>query len=382
MKKVISSLLAFCIVLSSAFMAFAGEKKTSEKVMEQMEGAVAYLTDGASSYTIDNALDYYTLVDSCVDLSKYNEGFLKSVKENLDANNGKLISAYGESLTTYGAVILTLDLLGEDPADFYGYDITKAFTAMDATATDVNPYYYRVIIPATQLCENADEFTKTLCDTYINTYYVMGKGLNYFGFSCDNVSYFITAIAPYASEYPEIIKDAFTVLESYKVDGGYMANPEYGTEPNTDSTALALMAYCSYLDVEDDRIEAYFAKINSIYNDLCKYEGSKTGVFISSYSGTDDAYATREALMGLEKYYIMALVWELIEDEEESTTAPETSTSKQPTKAEAVEGSKTTKPNTSKKSPATGASTLATASILALFTAAGAVTLKKKDEAK
>lgn len=316
MKKVLSLLVAGIILVSTSFSAFAAEASTSQKVMNQMEGAVGFLTEGKTAYTADDVLDYYTLVSSGVDMSKYNDGFLQNLKENLDKNSGRIVSTYGESLATYGAAILILDCLGKDPADFYGYDITKAFTAMDPEGIQASPYYYRVIIPATFFI-NDEQFTKTLCDFFVNTYYVMGSGMDSYGFNCDNTCYFITALAPYGDKYPEIMKDAFNVIENYKIEGGYFCD-QYLSYANTDSTALALMAYSSYSPFDNEK--DYYEKLNSIYADLCTFEGSKTGVFISAYSGTDESYATKEALMGLEKYYPLALEQEKVQNEETTDT--------------------------------------------------------------
>lgn len=376
MKKVLSFLVAGIILVSTSFSAFAAENSTSQKVMNQMEGAVSFLTEGKTAYTADDVIDYYTLVSSGVDMSKYNDGFLQNLKENLDKNSGKIVSTYGESLATYGAVILILDQLGENPADFYGYDITKAFTAMDPEGVQSSPYYYRVIIPAT-LFINDEQFTKTLCDFFVSKYYVMGSGMDNWGFSCDNTSYFITALAPYGDDYPEIMKDAFAVLESYKKDGGYFCDNQYLTSANTDSTALALMAYSSYSPFDNDK--DYYEKLNSIYADLCTFEGSKTGVFISAYSGADDNYATKEALMGLEKYYPLALALDNNNNQEnnETTTTP---VNPNENKENETTTNKNENKNTSEKSPATGAGVTAVSFAVALSAGALSTAFAKRKE--
>jgi hypothetical protein len=366
--------------MSTGIIAYADEQTRSDKVMSQMEGAVEYLTKDATSYGVDDAIEYYNYVASGVDTSKFDDAFIKDVKANLDANSGKIVSSYGESLATYGAVILTLSALGEDVTDFYGYDITKAFSAMDPTGYN-NEYYYRVIIPATLYCDD-DDFAKAICDHFVDTTYVMGKGMAMYGqyFGCDNTAYFITALSTYATDYPEVMKDAFNVLESYKVDGGYVYDTAYGTDPNADSTALALMAYCSvFFDVDDDDYDAYVEKVNGIYDDLCAFEGSTTGVF--QYYGEDNAYATSDALKGLEEYYLIAFIQDFDfdldpDDEEELTTTPTTKNETTTKKSET-----TTKKNTSKTSPQTGASTGAIALSVALAGAGLTLfALKKKEQ--
>lgn len=133
MKKVLSVFIAVCVMLMTSVTAFAAEAPTLEKVEEQINGAVKYLTDGVASYGVDDALDFYIISENMEDIDKYADGFLNDVKANLDANGGKIVSSYGENLATYGAVISILIDLGEDPADFNGYNIETAFLAMDPT---------------------------------------------------------------------------------------------------------------------------------------------------------------------------------------------------------------------------------------------------------
>ena len=372
MKKVLSILIAICVMFSCSMVAFAQETQ-SQKLEKQMEGAVAFLTNGIEKYGVDDAVDYYTLVKSSAQLDKYNESFLADVKANLDANNGKIVSSYGESLATYGAVIMVLDELFEDPTDFYGYDIVKAFSQMDPTQTQANSYYYRVIIPATIYCD--EQFAKSVCDTFVSENYTMGKGMASYGYyGCDNTAMFINAMSFYADDYPEIMKDAFSVLESYKVDGGYVYDTMYGTEPNADSTALALMAYSSvFYYVDDDEYDTYLAKLNEIYTDLCSFEGTKEGVFIGSYTGEDDYFATKDALMGLEEYYPIVLIEEWLAEDE---TKPEESTTQSAAKEDAQTSVNTTQ-NASSKSPATGTG-FGTVAVATAFACAVLTVSKKK----
>lgn len=362
MKKTLSFLLALCLTLSVGFTAFASEKTVSEQVYEQIEGAVAYLTKGVESYGVDDAINYTVLLESGMDPDKFGDGFMADVKKNLEANNGKIIGAYGESLATYGAVIVALSYYDVDPTDFYGYDIVAAFMAMDPADTSFSPNYYRVILEATIYCDNAESFAKSICDTYVSEYYTMGKGVDYYGYSCDNTAYFIDAMSYYYDEYENVINDAYTVLGTYAVKGGYFSNAQYSTEPNTDSTALALMAYCNMAYSDSDKMDEYFEKVNSIYADLCTFEGSSTGVFISSYTGEDDAYATKEALMALQDYYIIALIQEDYDDDE-TTTKP--TVNKNDNNTESTTGA--VNKNKSVKSPATGSGSMAAALAAAAF---------------
>lgn len=379
MKKLLSVILAVSVILMSGITAFAAEKTTSEKVKEQIDGAAAYLTSGVTGYGVDEAIDLCILANSGADVSAYKDGFLNAVKANLDANSGKIVSSYGENLATYGAVIITLISFDEDTTDFYGYNIENAFLAMDPTVAPASPNYYRIIAQGAFYCDNSDDFLVDVCDAYVSGYYTMGMGADYYGYSCDNTGYFIDAIS-YGyfvdDKYKAVLDDAIAVLDTYKVDGGYCYNPAYGTQPNADSTALALLAHCAYTDDIETKadFDAYFTLLNGIYADLCTFEGSATGVF--TYDGADSAYTTKEALMALSEYYIVAYIQENSDEEEvtDITNEPEITvpTTKEP--------ETTTKTEVIKKSPATGAGVSAISSVMALFAAAGVITVLKKKE--
>lgn len=379
MKKILSLITAICIMLMTSVTAFAAEVPSSEKVKAQIDGAAAYITKDVQSYGVDQALDFCMIADSGADVSKYKDGFIKDVKSNLDANKGKIVSAYGENLTTYGAVIIALTALDEDISDFYGYDIGKAFLAMDPTAEPVSLNYYRIITQGAFYCENSDEFLTKVCDTYIANHYTMGKGVDYYGYSCDNTAYFIDAVSYgyYATDkYEDILKDAIAVLDTYKVDGGYCFNPEYGKETNADSTALALMAHSGYI-ADPEHLDKHYETVNGIYADLCKFEGSGTGIF--TYDGDDSIYTTKEALIAL-SYYYWDVIFQEIPDDEPPTDDGETTTAVTSEPTTAKPKTTVSAANTSKKSPATGSNTAAVSAAAAFIAATGMLAVLKKKE--
>lgn len=376
MKKLLSILAAVLIIVSTSFSAFAQSTPLAKTVSNQQKGAVEFVTKGVASYNLDNAVEYSDYAVSGADMSKFNDAFLADVKANLEKNNGKLISTYGESLATYGAVVLILDAAGENPRDFYGFDIAKAFTSMDPASDAGSSYYYRIIISALYLL-GEDEFALKVCDALIDNYYVMGSGMENWGFSCDNDGQFITALSPYAEYYPDIIADAFNCIEKYESDGGYFGDAQWTPYVNTCSTALAFMAYSSYAYYNND--EKSFEKANAIYADLCTFESKEnTGVFLDSYSDTEDAYSTRNALMGLNEY---AKALDLFSETVNDTTTPvdDNKNENQQTTNSAVTETTTEKEvNDSKKSPNTGASITAVSLAFAIAMGAGASVITKR----
>ncbi len=385
MKKALSLILSLAVMLMTSLTAFAAEKPSIDTVNAQIEGAVSYLSNGVT-YDVNNAVDFASIAESGVDLSSFKDNFVASVKENLEANNGKIVSSYGESLEGYAAVIISLQALGEDTTDFYGYNIEGAFLAMDPTADPASPNYYRLITKAALYCENGESFLEQVCDSYIDKYYTMGKGADYWGFSCDNTAYFIDAVAngyAVSDKYEAVLDDAIKVLDTYKTDGGYyysdvdyLGNPITDLSPNCDSTALALMAHSAYQSSSLE-LDEYFDLVNGIYADLCTFEGSSTGVFTNK--GSDNSYATKEALIALSSYYYDVALQDFIygsdDEESESTTTTTTPATTNQTDTDQTANNK----NNSAKSPATGFSvTAAAAAAAALAAMAVASGVKKR----
>ncbi len=290
--------------LSVGTVTFGADSKTVDALIK---GGAAYLLENADSFSIESSADFLMIIRSGVDVSKYKDGYVNSVKSTLQANSGKLAftstsweevdGSWVPTTTTVedfcltASAILCLRALGYNPESFYGYNLNSYFAGMDFSALNSNPYQYRFAI---EVADGA--LAKKIIDSYIGNYYVMGSGLSYYGYSCDNTSNFLTAIAPYKNSYANYVSDAKKVIQSYTRSNGAYCDEVYSTEVNADSTATALMAYASIGDL---------ANANKYYSWLVNgFSGSKTGVF-TAY-GSDNAYATKDALLALE-YYKTAL---------------------------------------------------------------------------
>ncbi|MDE5964332.1 MAG: hypothetical protein K2G65_02885 [Eubacterium sp.] len=402
MKKFLAVITAICVMLTASITAFAQAQPKSEDVRKEIDKIVNYITSQKEGdYTIDDAVDFYYLTNSGADLSKYNDKFIASVKENIKANNGKLITQYGESLATYAAVIEILMFNDIDVWEFEGYDLTAAFAAMPADS-EMNPYYYNIVIPALFYIED-EAFCEAVCKNFVDKYYTMGKGMENWGYSCDNTAYFISAISYASDEYTAQLNDALKVIETYKTDGGYFCDNQYTTTLNANSTGLALMAYAEYewLDsLLDDNAETInLNKSTEIYNQLSAFKTSTDGAYSFEVGGEPNLFATFDILRGLTSYVNVLMIkelidepidWDDIEDPEVSeknpTKKPESTTKFQvkPLVTQkndtAATTSTETKKNTSKKSPSTGAGAMTIALSIALAGAGTAVLAAKKKE--
>lgn len=402
MKKFLAVITAICVMLTASITAFAQTQPKSEDVQKEINKIVNYITSQKEGdYTIEDAVDFYYLTMSGADLSKYNDKFIASVSENIKANDGKLVTQYGESLATYAAVISILDYNDFSPWEFEGYDLTEAFSEMPADS-EINPYYYYIVIPTAYYVED-ENFITDICEYFVDNYYTMGSGMENWGYSCDNTAYFVSAMISNFDFYTTEIEDALSVIETYKTDGGYFCDNQYGTSLNANSTALALMAYANYewavypFDGTGD-----ISKSNEIYSQLAAFKTSTEGAYSYEVGGEPNLYATFDVLRGLTDYYYLVDwdefikdldIWEDPEDpenpdvpkEEQPTKRPSTSSKFEikplvPNTDDTTATTAETKKNTSKKSPSTGAGTMTIAFSIALAGAGVAVLSAKKKE--
>lgn len=299
MKKTLGILLAVILAVSFALSAFASETPNQASVLKEIDSTVDYITDGISGYTVDSALDYYYLAKNSTKAVSFYDAFLQSVKDNLAANSGKLVPIFGENATTYAAVIGIIDAMGGNPTNIDSVNLVELLENTDISTVS-NPYYYNIVIPvAANGCDG--QFVKSLCDSFIADYYTVGSGMDYWGFSCDNTAMFISAVAQSGLDcYDSILEDAVNILNTYKTDGGYCYNPEYGTAPNVNSTAFALMAKCEYYSYKGTAADN-MAELSDLYEALLTFRGQTEGSF--AYDGVESEYSAADALKGLNAFY-------------------------------------------------------------------------------
>lgn len=329
-KKWITTAMAFLLALSVCVPAFAAAPAKSE-VQKEAVAAAAYLEQsGLNSFTADSSRDFLLFLRAGADVSAYKDTYLQSVKDKLNETGGRL-----GSMQLFANILLCLDALGEDVTDFAGFDLPALYAETDPAAPDYNnPYYYKEALESAALFVDDTAFQDGLLDGLL-AFYKMGEGMDYYGCSSDNTAYFIAALCAYdgARDVSAYLSDATAVLENHKTQGGYFSNAQYGTEPNADSTALALMAYAALGNTE---------KCAEVYADLAGFKGSGDGIY--TYAGTDSAYATRDALTAF-GYYLPLLE----DDTPQDTTAAGSSVNEEQSTTGAAQNSG------NEKSPATGA---------------------------
>lgn len=312
MKKIISLLLAVCIVMSVSITAFASESFPNGKTVQgQAIAAAEYVceNDGAETYALKDFFDVIPLIEcDCLDEDAA-KAFVNEAKVNLDENEGKLLLNGQENMALYIAVIEVLERLEID-AETFGYDLVAIVSEMDTSAVFSNPYYYAVVIPEVNYRIGRD-FALELAQTLTKNFYVTGKGMSYYPitsgsefFSCDNNAYYIMAVSLFYDEFKQQIDDAISINENLcRIDGGYTSDYKgsdwYYPAVSTDSTALMLKAYSS-LVINSLKLDCSITATKA-YKELSALKEDDGG-----YTGWDKVYSTRNALRGLTVYTFVA----------------------------------------------------------------------------
>ena len=345
MKKILPTLLAVILALSASQTVFGATKNDAKRVIESSVSFAFEDVYGETGYTVGDSKNFYIYNISGADASAYKADYIASVKKAL--NEGAL-----SGIKDLGLVICNLQMLGENPADFYGFNIVEMLKAADVTDCSGTPYSYYYAVQACVLA-GLDETEKALCEEMLG-YYTLGSGTDFwggYGTSPDDLAMFILTLIPLKADYQQYISDAFSLLEAYKTDEGYS---NYGA--NADSTALALAAY-SADGSKEKADEIYDILIENFYDE-------QTGGFVSDF---DEYYATADAVFGISVYLPLADA----NDEGDSSQPVSEEKEDKPEKEEKKEKKKT--------SPSTGASySAAVYGVLAL--GAAALILKKRSE--
>lgn len=281
MKKTLSVLLSLVMMLSiiTPFNVFAQE--ANEEIHSDITDEVNYLSLSKSG--LSAAVDAYTAARAgALDDTNY----FTELNKNLSDNKGKIIVNGKEDALIYAAVINTLYLLGKNPTSYNSYNLVANFEKFTTDSID-NPYNYRIVI---ETCKNIgnDKLAKMYIDSFINQYYTLKEGVDYWGFSCDNTAVFLTAVSQYKDDYSEYVDDAINVIENYAVEGGYGYSKEY-PDFSVDSTAVTMMAYAAVGDTK----KAETLRMNV----MAQESKDKNGVIMAW--GAENAYATKEVLLAL-----------------------------------------------------------------------------------
>ena len=340
MKKFLAALLSVMIVMCASVTAFGATKSDVNKVVNT---SVAYAFDGKYSqggYTIANAKNFYILAKSGADVSAYKDAFFASAK---DAAAAGTLTDVG----TLGEIITIADKLGMNPENIDGVNYVEMLKNADPANYGASPYNYLFAAEAASahgLTDAADAF----CGKMIG-FYTIGTGTDFwggYGTSADDLAMFLITLKYGSGDYSQY---------TYSADG-YV-----NYTPSADSTALALAAYSAYGNK---------TKADSVYDLLInKFYDSETGGFKADY---DPYYATADAVFALAYYLPIADADPEPQQPQETTTKAETTTT-QATQA---------KKDTGKKSPATGSTGIAAASLTAAGAAAFVILFaRKKHEA-
>jgi hypothetical protein len=315
MKKTLSLVLALIMLMTSALAGITASADTAlpkkETVQKKVLATADALVPADYKFTINDASDLWLLISAGKDMSAYKTAFVKSVVETLESGNGKIATektdwaqdeggnwvpttTVVESPVAYAAVMLVLDAYDIDITDVSGTNLKTAFSKVAIAGNTDSPNVYGTTLAAAEKFKLGDAFITSILNELVNNYYVMGSGLNFYGFSSDNLAYFVKTVYPYKDKYQKQYDNAVSMLENCKVKGGYYSTADYGdTAANADSTGLMLAAYSTIGNRE---------KAAEIYKELLGFE-VKDGQFGYESNKEYNAYATKDALTGLIAFY-------------------------------------------------------------------------------
>ena len=223
MKKFVAALMAFVLLCASACM---GENLT-ELVIEPVPGSI-----GGEWTIIALARGGHAVSEG------YYEGYLDRLEETLEACGGVL---HQIKRTEYSRTALALAALGENPADFRGYDLLAPLTEVDMVKIQGNngPVWALIAL-------NSGDYPGVGAAREALLAEIIGQQNEDGGFgiapgqasNLDMTAMALTAMAGYEEEAAEAIEAAL----------GFLAAAEY---VSSESCAQALVAY-SALDMPEE----------------------------------------------------------------------------------------------------------------------------------
>lgn len=305
MKKIVSGWLACSLVLMMSFSSLSivqAKQSTHEEFLQEVETKLKNAGDyvyGKQTFDVSSSSNFLNYIRSGAKISdQLKNNYLNDLKNHLDTHHGKIVSVYyvtenENDLGLYGAVILVLRELGVDPKNFEGYNIVKAFENVDFSLASASQYYYRLAIEAAN-----PEYKLKITDQFIEKYYTLGKGMDNFGYSCDNTSMFLTSLLSVKENYVQYVDDAQKLILNYERENGFIGEEKYTNYVNADSTAYAMMAFSAIGNIN----QAY-----RIYSLLIQnFETENSGLFGYTNNQSVNQYSTTSAVISL--YYFKQLI--------------------------------------------------------------------------
>ncbi len=316
MKKLVNKLtailltatLVLSLMIANISCIYADESQDFVAVNDEAAKTAEYVLNALDSTELGvyNYKEIILIMRSGIDFGDLADRYINLLESNI--TDGKLIINDSENITMYAAYLIVLALHGdnaldadESMVDAFNNLLASYTTAEELNTAVGNPYYYDFIVPAVfaygDYMENADSIKELLCDAIMINYEKTedGCGINYWGLSCDTNAAVIPALNYFSGkeEIAAAVADAVAFNESLIMEdgGSKFDNGEYSTASNADSTGAALYLY-SILNNENRELS---------FQGLMNFKIADTpGAY--TYYGSDNMYATVDALKGLVAY--------------------------------------------------------------------------------
>lgn len=391
-KKLIAAALTMAIALSCfATNAFAAEKIKSDDVKKVLQTVTTQLENEnfKNGATLSNSHELSLMMRAGTAQQKHVDEYLADVKNQLDANGGKLMYGSVESAEYYAETMYIIDKAGKDFRNFEGYNLEKALNDMDKSSVATSLYingYTAFALNALGEKIDADEVKKVLVEAVKGAFTDDGNGnagYDYWGISVDNASKASLAIggvydtdgeakAQFDKAAEWVAKQRLTGEEEYGTKDGYSYNAGMDPTASATSTAHAINVFAVAGDME---------KAADAFRCLLGFDNGD-----GTYGEGSTLFTAKEILEAGVVYY-EAL--KEAEENENDTTAPSETT--KPTETTEASTGETSNNETSSESkaetttgenvPSTGSSSSVTAAsvlFIASLSCAAIIVLKKR----
>lgn len=221
--------------------------------------------------------------------------YKENLSRTLAENNGVLS---GSKYTEYARVVLALSALGENPRDFWGYDLVEPLYDFEkVTRQGINGSAFALIA----LCQ-AGEGGGTAAADYRDDLLARQQACGGFGLSeeqpdADVTAMAIRALCPYRSSanVEEAIQAGLAYLSAVQqADGGFLSSDGVETAETASQVLLAVKAAGRSADDP-----AFVKNGSSIEDALCAFAAQDGGFRHIKQSGAADLMATEQALLAL-----------------------------------------------------------------------------------
>ncbi len=294
MKKIISAFTAFAIIISMQVCTFADIALENE-----LRKSVNYIYENVPAPTVSSIGGEWAVItlSSCGENipNEYFEKYLTNAKSEISAKNGIL---HDKKYTEYSRVTLALSVLGENPENFGGYNISSPLNDIEKVCSQgINGAIWALI----SLTSSGKNPNGEICTAYKNQILSLQKSDGGWSLSssapsdADITAMALTALSVYKNDnvVSSCTNKALVFFEIFTKS----IQPE--DELYSETVSQIITALCQMqISPESKR---FYINGKSLLQTLLSYQ-NESGAFRHIKSGSDNNMATEQACLALCAY--------------------------------------------------------------------------------